>query len=200
MGGGAKALRLLGGRTLLAHVLARLDPLGERRAGGQIVLSANGDPSRFAAFGLPVLADAVGSGPLAGVLAGMQWAAANGHPSLLSVPSDCPFLPVDLAERLAAASSPVACAASQGRVHHATALWSVTLQPELATALRQGAQRVGLFTAGRAVVVDFEPTACSPRGVDPFLNLNTPADLLSAAALLTAGEGMNAQAVAGSGR
>ena len=119
MGGGDKALRLLGGQTLLAHVLARLDPSGALRAARQVALSANGAASRFAAFGLPVLADRAGSGPLAGILAGMAWAAGAGLQTLLSVPADCPFLPLDLADRLAAARTSIACATSGGQVHHA---------------------------------------------------------------------------------
>ncbi len=184
MGGGDKALRMLGGQTLLAHVLARLDPSGALRAARQVALSANGDPSRFAAFGLPVLADRAGSGPLAGILAGMAWAAASGLQTLLSVPADCPFLPLDLADRLAATRTSIACAASGGQVHHATALWSVVLQTELAATLEQGIRRVQIFAAGRAATVTFPQVAVGARRVDPFLNLNTPADLLSAEALL----------------
>ncbi len=184
MGGDDKALRLLGGQTLLAHVLARLDPSAELRAAGRIALSANGDPTRFAAFALPVLADGPGSGPLAGVLAGMAWAAATGLQTLLSVPSDCPFLPLDLAERLAAVRNPIVCAASDGRVHYATALWSVALQADLEAILEQGVTRVNLFTAGRAATIEFPPVAVHGRRVDPFLNLNTPADLMAAEALL----------------
>ncbi len=179
MGGGDKALRMLGGRPLLAHVLARLDPSGALRAAGRVALSANGDPARFAGFGLPVLADAVGSGPLAGILAGMIWAAGQGCSTLLSVPADCPFLPIDLAERLGHAPGPVACAASHGQVHHATALWSVELRAELATALEQGVQRVQAFVAGRGASVGFED-----GGIDPFLNLNTLVELAAAEASL----------------
>ncbi len=184
MGGGDKALRLLGGRPLLTHVLARLDPSGQRRAAGHVALSANGDPARFAGFGLPVLPDTTGSGPLAGVWAGMEWAAATGWQTLLSVPSDCPFLPPNLAEHLGEGRSLITCATSNGQVHHATALWSVSLRAELATALEQGVQRVWAFAAGRVATVGFAPVLIGGRNVDPFTNLNTLADLSSAEALL----------------
>lgn len=185
MGGGDKALRLLGGQSLLAHVLARLDPSGALRAAGLIALSANGDPARFAGCKLPVLADTIGAGPLAGVLAGMAWAAAHGQRSLLSVPSDCPFLPFDLAERLAS-PAPITCAASHGQVHHVTAVWSVALRAELEAALGHGTKPAKTFAAGRAATVEFAPVVIGGRNVDPFLNLNTPADLLSAEALMLA--------------
>jgi molybdenum cofactor guanylyltransferase len=118
MGGGDKPLRMLGGRPLLDHVLARVGP---QVAG--VILNANGDPGRFAAYGLPVVADPLPEhpGPLAGVLAGLDWAAGRpGVTDVLSVPGDCPFLPDDLLARLEAARRaaglPMACAASSRRL------------------------------------------------------------------------------------
>ena len=127
MGGGDKPLRLLGGRPLLDHVLDRIRP--QVRA---VALNANGDPARFAAWGLPVLPDPLpgNPGPLAGVLAGMRWAASVGAAYVLSVPTDTPFLPSDLVERLDAARRlagvPIACAASGGPTHPVVALWPVS--------------------------------------------------------------------------
>ncbi len=172
MGGGDKPLRLLHGRPLLDHVIARVAP--QCRA---LVLNANGDPVRFGG-GLPVIADTLpGSlGPLAGVLAGMRWAAAH-HPGashLLSVPTDTPFLPHDLAVRLGAGrgACPLACAASGGRIHPVVGLWQMSLADDLEAWLRGGGRRADRWTALHGVaVVEFSGAP------DPFLNLNTPDDL-----------------------
>jgi molybdopterin-guanine dinucleotide biosynthesis protein A len=96
MGGGDKALLELAGETLLARVIARLKPQV-----GEMVLNANGDPARFAEFGLPVVADTVEgfAGPLAGILAGMRWAAAKGYSHVASAAGDTPFFPADLVAR-----------------------------------------------------------------------------------------------------
>ncbi len=184
MGGGDKALRLLGGETILARVIARLRPQVAR-----LVLNANGDPARFAGFGLPVVADSVEgfAGPLAGILAGLDWAAANapGCELVLSAATDAPFLPADLAARLAAgmaaAGADLACAASRGQPHPVIGLWPVRLREELRYALvAEGVRKVDVWTARyRLATVDF------PAGeLDPFFNANRPEDLAAAEALL----------------
>lgn len=173
MGGGDKCLLILRGRPLLAHLLDRLMPQA-----APIALNANGDPARFAAFGLPVLPDPVPGqpGPLAGVLAGMDWAASLGLPGLLTVAGDTPFPPPDLAARLAAAG-PFALAASPDesgapRLHPTVGLWPVALRGPLRAAVQAGERRVGHWAlAHGAVRVDF------PGRPDPFVNFNTPEDL-----------------------
>jgi len=170
MGGGDKPLLRLHGRPLLAQVIDRLAPQVTALA-----LNANGDPARFAGFGLPVLADPVPGhpGPLAGVLAGMDWAAGEGFARVLSVAGDTPFLPADLVARLAAV--PFGVAASLGRQHPVVALWPVTLRGALREALARGQHKVGRFAADHgAEAVDF------PAPPDPFLNINTPEDLARA--------------------
>ena len=188
MGGGDKALVVLAGRLLLARVIDRLTPQC-----GAIALSANGDASRFARFDLPVLADATPDqpGPLAGVLAGMDWAAARGAGHVLTVAVDTPFLPPDLGARLQAASRGAggrpAIAASRdasGRVraHPTAGLWPVALRAALRAALACDRRRVmGWATAQGAVEVVFDTVP-----VDPFFNVNTPGDVTRAEACLRA--------------
>ncbi|WP_134725032.1 molybdenum cofactor guanylyltransferase MobA [Paracoccus luteus] len=165
MGGGDKALADLGGRPMIAHVVARL---GCARA-----ISANGDPARLAALGLPVLADSLPGwpGPLAGVLAGMDWAAARGIARIVTAPADTPFFPPDLAARLAAAPPPVALASHDGRDHPAFAAWDTGLADDLRAALGAGQRRM----------IDWMETHGARRvafgGDDPFFNVNTQGDL-----------------------
>ena len=174
MGGGDKPLRLLRGRPLLDHVTGRMAP--QCRA---LVLNANGDPARFG--GMPVIADTLpdNPGPLAGILAGMRWAATR-HPAathLLSVPTDTPFLPHDLAARLTAGRGafPLACAASLGRTHPVIGIWQVSLADDLESWLRCGGRRTDRWTALHGVaVIDF------PATPDPFLNINSPDDMTRA--------------------
>lgn len=180
MGGGDKGLLEIGGRSLLAR--AR-DALAPQCAG--LVLNANGDPARFAALGLPVVADTLAGhpGPLAGVLAGMRWAAAR-HPGVadvLSLPGDTPFAPADLALRLAAARGgrAIACAGSGGRVHPAVALWPVRLADALEAAVRGGQRKVIAWAESQGLAVCDFPAA----PFDPFLNVNTPDDLAAAGRL-----------------
>ncbi len=174
MGGADKALMPLAGRPLLAHVQARLAPQV-----GALAISANGDPARFAGFGLPVLPDSQSLGPLSGILAGLRHAAAEGASALVSVPVDTPFVPGDLVARLAAASEdatrPVHATAGGGR-HHACALWPVALAGPLAAFLASGAKaRISDFAATHdGVAVEFPDVAA-------FDNLNTPEDLAAAA-------------------
>jgi molybdopterin-guanine dinucleotide biosynthesis protein A len=169
MGGGDKPLLNVGGRTMLAAVIAALDV-------PDIAISANGDPARFAAFGLPVLADGafVGQGPLAGLLAGLRWAAALGMDALLTAPGDTPFLPSGLARRLAPSPG---CAESGGRRHHLVALWPVTSAKALHDLLSApGPRRVAIFAERIHMrYVEFEV-----RAFDPFANVNSPGELARA--------------------
>jgi molybdopterin-guanine dinucleotide biosynthesis protein A len=173
LGGLDKPLICLGGRTVLAHILDRL--VGQAFP---IALSANADPARFAAFGLPVLADGefAGQGPLAGLLRGLDWAAGQGADTLLSIPGDTPFIPDDLVAALAPAP---ACAASSGRVHHLVALWPVAARAALAGLLATAGPRdVRRFAASLGMrTVDFAAIDLPSGPCDPFLNINTPADL-----------------------
>jgi len=184
MGGGDKALRLLAGRTLLDHVIDRVGPQVSALA-----LNANGDPARFARFGLPVVPDSIADfvGPLAGILAGLDWTAANRPdcPMIVSVATDAPFLPADLVARLREgreeAGADLACAASGGQPHPVIGLWPVRLREELRQAVAsEGIRKVDVWTARyRLATVDFP---VSP--IDPFFNANRPDDLDRAAALL----------------
>ena len=175
MGGGDKCLRTLGGRPLLAHVIERLS--------GQVheqVLNANGPAERFAAFGLPVVADTIPgmAGPLAGILAGMEWIRAYRPETvmMLSAPTDGPFLPLDLVGRLAAAKgvARIACARSNGRTHPPIALWDVALADDLRRAMvEEEMRKIDRWTSRYQVVhVDWpvEP-------IDPFFIANRPEDL-----------------------
>ncbi|MBU3030013.1 molybdenum cofactor guanylyltransferase MobA [Paracoccus sp. XHP0099] len=183
MGGGDKGLLRLGGQSLLARVIARLGPQC-----APLALSANDDPARFAGFGLPVLADSIPDrpGPLAGILAGLDWAARLGAPALVSAATDAPFLPPDLAARLAEEAGPRGLAMAATRHpdrqvidHPVFALWPVSLRDELRAALLAGQRRVRSFAAAH------EPGLAiwEAGAVDPFFNVNTPADLARAEGL-----------------
>ncbi len=175
MGGGDKTLLPLAGRPMLAHVVARLAPQVDALA-----LSANGDPARFAAFALPVLADSLPDhpGPLAGILAGLDWAAALGAATLVTVPGDTPFLPANLVAALAAAAADRPAYVVTPDPQPACALWPVALRPALAAALAAGERRVRAFA-------DAHGAATVPLPPEGFRNLNTPADLVAAEALLS---------------
>ena len=174
MGGGDKGLLDLGGRPVIAHVIERL---GCARA-----ISANGDPARFARFGLPVLPDSVPDwpGPLAGVLAGMDWAAGQGIARILTAAADTPFFPRDLGTRLAAAKAPVVMA-TDGGDHPAFAMWDVALRDDLRAALHSGTRRMRNWMDARGALRVEIP------GEDPFFNINTPADLDAARRRLAEG-------------
>lgn len=179
MGGGDKPLRRVGGRTVLERVVDALRPQVDA-----LLLNANGDPARFAAYALPALPDPVPDypGPLAGVLAGLEWAAANRPDAgwVLSAPGDAPFLPADLAARLhrarAEAGVPLACAASGGWTHPVVGLWPVGIAPALRAAVEGGLSKIDRFTAAHGVAVAQWPT----EPVDPFFNANRPEDLQEA--------------------
>ncbi|HUF56836.1 MAG TPA: molybdenum cofactor guanylyltransferase MobA [Thermohalobaculum sp.] len=182
MGGGDKALIELGGRTLLERVIDRLAPQV-----GPMALNANGDPARFAAFGLPVIPDTVEgfAGPLAGILAGLRWAGRQGCTHVASAAADTPFFPTDLVARLAEAAreeeKPIALAATRdperGLSDHPTfGLWPVALAGDLQAWLERGERKVVVWTrrhgAARAVFDE--------AGRYPFFNLNTPEDVAEA--------------------
>jgi molybdopterin-guanine dinucleotide biosynthesis protein A len=183
MGGGDKGLLQLGGRPILGHVIDRIRPQV-----AALALNANGDPSRFAAFGLDVVPDPVSgfAGPLAGILAALSWTAkiAPEATHVLTVPSDTPFLPRDLVFHLQAAirgPDDSAIAARQGRRHPVIGLWHVRHYNPLERAVRQeGLRKVEAWTDRvSATVVGFDLAAS-----DPFFNVNTPSDLAVAHALL----------------
>ena len=186
MGGGDKALTELAGRPILSHLLERLAPQV-----GCLVLNANGDPARFAEFGLPVRADDAPDhpGPLAGVLAGMAWARSNrpGVSHILTAPGDAPFPPADLARRLAApfaaGRADLTCAMSDGRRHPVTGLWPVALEDDLRHAVMdEGVRKVDDWTGRhRCEAVPFDAVP-----VDPFFNINTMDDLARAEEVLRA--------------
>ncbi len=183
MGGGDKGLRAVAGQRLLDHVLERLAPQVAAMA-----LNANGAPARFAEFGLPVLPDSLPDfpGPLAGVLAGMDWAAAQGAEAVVSVAADTPFFPRDLVARLQAAAGPsgLALAATRegGKLwrHPTFGLWPVALRADLRAALEGGLRKVVIWTDQHgAGTAEFDSLP-----FDPFFNINTPQDIETAAQLV----------------
>jgi molybdopterin-guanine dinucleotide biosynthesis protein A len=176
MGGVDKATLRLAGRSLVSHAVDRLEPQVERLA-----ISANGDPARLSALGLPVLADAQSQGPLSGVLAALDWAAPFGATAVVTAAVDTPFFPGDLVPRLIMASDPsgIALARSGGNDHPTFGLWPVTLRDDL---------RVFLASGVKASVRAFADARGAARADFPddgsFLNLNTPEDLSRAEALI----------------
>jgi molybdenum cofactor guanylyltransferase len=179
MGGGDKPMREIAGRAILDHVVARFGPQCDR-----LLLNANGDPARFARFGLPVIADTVEDypGPLAGVLAALDWAAENRPDAswVASVAGDCPFLPRDLVERFHTAQiaeeAQLCVAASAGRTHPVIGLWSVGLRHDLRAALMEGVRKIDRWTAAYRLATVSWPD----DPVDPFFNANTLDDLAEA--------------------
>jgi molybdopterin-guanine dinucleotide biosynthesis protein A len=180
MGGGDKPMRTIGGQTILARVIARLQPQC-----GPLILNANGDPARFATFGLPVVCDTVADfpGPLAGILAGLDWVAANLPAAewMLSAACDCPFLPRDLVARLTVAradlNADLAVAASGGQPHPVIGLWRIALRHDLRHALvDEDVRKIGRWTARHSLVTVSWPTT----PVDPFFNANTMDDVAEA--------------------
>ena len=177
MGGGDKCRLVVGGVSIVARTVACLDDQVTRMA-----LNANGDLGRFSDLGLPVLPDPLPGfpGPLAGILAGLEWVAAAGLEWLVSVPGDCPFLPGDLVARLhearAEAGAMFACAASGGWTHPVVGLWPASCRAELWDALARGERKIDAFTElERTAAADW---LCDP--FDPFLNVNSPDDLARA--------------------
>jgi molybdenum cofactor guanylyltransferase len=180
MGGGDKTLQEIGGVPILARVLSRFRPQCS-----DVILNANGDPARFAGFDLPVVTDEMAdfAGPLAGVLAGLDWAAKHKPEAqwIASVPGDCPFLPRDLVARLHAArhaeGTAIACAKSGDWRHPVAALWPTRLRDDLRQALRaEGLHKIEVWTARYGVALAEWPD----HPVDPFFNVNRPQDLAEA--------------------
>lgn len=186
MGGGDKGLLRLGDATLLDHVRARLAPQC-----AELAINANGDPARFSHFGLPVLADTLPDypGPLAGVLAGLDWAAEKGADAIVTAAADTPFLPRDLVARLSDAAAqknvPIALAASPDEAgllrHHPTfGLWPVGLREDLQAELSGGLRKIRLWADRHGTATAL--FAAAP--FDPFFNVNTPEDMARANVIL----------------
>jgi molybdopterin-guanine dinucleotide biosynthesis protein A len=186
MGGGDKSLKALGDQTMLDHVIARLAPQVEEMA-----LNANGDPTRFAAFGLPVVCDSVdaASGPLAGILAAMDWAAGRGHEFVVTVAADTPFFPADLVTGLwlgaTCKTNRIAIAASpderKGTARQPTfGLWPTKYRDDLRQALAEGVRKVVVWADRH----DPSEVVFYPDAFDPFFNVNTPADIVQAVGIL----------------
>jgi molybdenum cofactor guanylyltransferase len=185
MGGGDKIMLTIGGVRILDRVLELMRPQCS-----DLILNANGDPARFAATGLAVVPDNVPDfvGPLAGVLAGLDWAAehAPSVSDMVSVPGDCPFLPRDLVARLHAArvaeGKPLACARSGDWRHPVVGLWPVALRDDLRHALiKEGLRKIEVWTQRHGVAL----AAWPDTPVDPFFNVNTPQDAAAAESIAT---------------
>ncbi|MFL5122951.1 MAG: molybdenum cofactor guanylyltransferase MobA [Microvirga sp.] len=180
MGGGDKPLKEIAGRTILERAIERLAPQC-----AALILNANGGPARFAFTGLTVVADDVPgfAGPLAGILAALDWAARN-RPDLewiASAAGDSPFLPLDLVSRLHAAREaagvPLACAESGGQAHPVNGLWPVALRADLRHALVvEDMRKIDRWTARHGVAHASWPA----EPLDPFFNANTPQDIAAA--------------------
>jgi len=176
MGGGDKALIEIGGKTILSRVIETLERQCE-----SVILNANGDTSRFTPFGLPVVSDDIPdfAGPLAGILAGLDWLAAH-RPDrewMVSVPGDCPFLPSDLVTRLhqvrEQAGKPLACAKSGDWRHPVVGLWNVKLRENLRRAIvDEDLHKIEIWTARHGIAIAEWPD----HPIDPFFNVNTPED------------------------
>ena len=183
MGGGDKALIAIGGKPILAHVIERLGPQCDG-----LLLNANGDPARFAGYGLPVVANSVPgfAGPLAGILAGLEWAAVNRSELgwVVSIAADGPFPPRDLFARLhaerEAQGADLACAASGGWTHPVIGLWPVSIAVALRKALvDEDERKIDRFTARYRVAT----AEWATQPIDPFFNANTPEEVAAAEAL-----------------
>lgn len=188
MGGGDKCLRPLGGKPILTRIIDRLNPQV-----AEIVINANGDPSRFEEFGLPVVPDSVAGfqGPLAGVLAGLQWVKANcpGVEHAVTIATDTPFFPADLVQRFLESPGNAygfRIAQSEVGLHPVIGLWPIGLSDELEESLKRGERKVTAWTTDHgAVPVFFPPVDVGSQSIDPFFNINAPEDLATAEALLS---------------
>tara|TARA_R110002110_G_scaffold3598_3_gene18388 strand:- start:4687 stop:5319 length:633 start_codon:yes stop_codon:yes gene_type:complete len=185
MGGGDKSLRLLGGKTILAHILERIAPQAD-----MVLLNANGDTDRFAGLGLPVARDVVEgfAGPLAGILTGLEWMRANqpGISHIVSCPTDAPFIPENLVAGLAGAvtdaDADIGCARSGDRTHPVIGLWPAALADPLREALTvRDIRKIDRWTAEYSVAYADWPA----EPLDPFFNVNRPEDLALAEELLS---------------
>lgn len=183
--GKEKAFVHLAGRPLIAHCVEALKPQVR-----QLAINANGAGDRFASFGLPVLPDPIKGqiGPLAGILAALEWAEVQHFTAVATVPVDTPFLPPDFVARLvtALADSELACALSEGRRHYAAALFRTSLAADLRDAIKSGkARKVEDWQARRKSSI----AEWSSLPIDPFFNINTPDDLANAEKLSSEGRG-----------
>ena len=178
MGGGDKGRLMLGGQSLLARVIDRLEP---QVAG--LALNANGDAARFGDLKLPIIPDSIVgfAGPLAGVLAGLEWAAEQGGDSIVTAAADTPFFPCDLVPRLILAGlahpDGLAVAATPDGLHATFGIWPVSLRDELAAFLTQGGRKMRVFTENQNAAIAQFPAMSPPF----FFNINTPDDLTKAA-------------------
>ncbi|MDG1862974.1 MAG: molybdenum cofactor guanylyltransferase MobA [Yoonia sp.] len=179
MGGGDKGLLQLGDQSILDHVIAQLTPQVD-----YLALNANGDPARFAALKMPVIADSIAdyAGPLSGVLAGLDWAAAQGADHIVTAAADTPFLPCDLVPQLQFAAEragvDIALAATPDGRQPTFGLWPVRLRADLREALEGGLRKVVLWTSKHgAATAEFPDSAA-------FFNVNTPTDLETARDML----------------
>ena len=184
MGGGDKPLVRIGGVTILDRVIGILRPQCE-----ELILNANGDPERFAKTGLPVVADSIPdfAGPLAGVLAALDWTAGHRPDAewVVTAAADTPFLPDDFVSRLhearIGAGVPLAQAETNGRTHPVNALWNVGLREDLRRSLESGQRKIDAWTARHGIASAVWPGA----PLDPFFNVNTPEDAAEAERLLS---------------
>jgi molybdopterin-guanine dinucleotide biosynthesis protein A len=192
MGGGDKCLLPLAGKPMLAHVIARLS-----QQVSELILNANGDPSRFSAFGLPVVADRVSgySGPLAGIHSGLEWAIANRPASryVITAATDTPFFPADLVARFRAhledEEPKLLVACSQEGIHPVFGLWPVALAPAIEQSLAGGMRKVQSWVREHQAEEIFYPAIeAGGRKIDPFFNLNRPEEFAEADALLGGGK------------
>ena len=187
MGGGEKALQLLGGQTMISRVIDRMAPQVDRLA-----INANSDPEPYLDFGLPVLPDSIGghAGPLVGVLTGLEWASTlPGVTHLVSAATDTPFLPLDLVTRFSALAGPdrIVIARSYGNRHPVFGLWPVALREDLAQWLATSdTMKVQAWVDRHELAFcDFE--ADGEGAPDPFFNANTPEDLATAERYIAGG-------------
>ena len=187
MGGGDKCLRPLGGKPILTRIIDRLNPQV-----AEIVINANGDPSRFEEFGLPVVPDSVAGfqGPLAGVLAGLEWVRTNrpGVEYAVTIATDTPFFPADLVQRFLKSpgnATGFRVAQSDVGLHPVIGLWPIGLCAGLENSLKRGERKATVWTRDHgAEPVFFCPVDVGSRNIDPFFNINEPEDLATAEALL----------------
>lgn len=180
MGGGDKCRLMLGETSLLQQVLTRIQPQVE-----ECLLNANGDLTRFEDLDLPIRPDTVPdfAGPLAGVLAGLDYAAERGHDWVISVAADTPFFPLDLVARLSQPQTQVCLAATpdpqRGRLPQPTfGRYHIALREPLREALVQGVRKIRQFTQAHGEALALFDT-------DDFFNINTPEDLAQARSRLS---------------